>query len=150
MKPFLSPQRLLLVAAFFLSTAGLCPAQSDAPYTEGTVYAITMVRTKPGMEDEYLKSLAANLKPMLDEAKSTGLIISWSVLLGEAATPQDYNVVLVEQYKNMAAFDGLRDKFDPIEKKVVGDASKMTQLAVKRMEIRDIVGSKIMREIKLK
>src|SRR5206468_4829751 len=32
--------------------------QSTAPYTEGGVWQITMVKTKPGMSDDYLKGLA--------------------------------------------------------------------------------------------
>jgi len=45
-------------------------SRSDAPYTEGTVWNITMVKVKPGLGDQYLKGLAKTLKGTLDEAKS--------------------------------------------------------------------------------
>src|SRR6202022_3108477 len=54
------------------------------------------------------------------------------------------------EYANMAALDGLRDKTDPIGAKMVGNEDQQRQMAVKRLEIREIVGGKLMREITLK
>jgi hypothetical protein len=50
----------------------------------------------------------------------------------------------------MAAFDGLRDKVDPIAEKVMGSEEQRRTLAVKRLDIREILGVKTMREITLK
>ena len=50
----------------------------------------------------------------------------------------------------MAALDGLRDKTDPIATKTIGTEDQQRQLAVKRLEIREIMGDKTMREITLK
>ena len=60
---------LSLIASIAVSTAftGLCRAQSDAPYTEGPVWNITMVKAKYGMTDDYLKGLAKTFKGTLDE-----------------------------------------------------------------------------------
>jgi len=44
--------------------------QSTAPYTEGGVWQITMVKTKPGTSDDYLKALAKIFKSTNDEAKA--------------------------------------------------------------------------------
>jgi hypothetical protein len=62
--------------------AGRCGAQSDAPYTEGPVWQITMVKTKYGMGDEYLKGLAKTFKTTLEEAKKEGLVMDYKILLG--------------------------------------------------------------------
>ena len=124
--------------------------QSTAPYTEGAVWQITMVRTKPGMSDDYLRALAKIFKSTNDEAKRQGVITDYKILAGEAATQQDFDMLLMTQYPNMAALDGLRDKMDPISAKLVGTEDQQRQLAVKRLEIRDIMGDKTMREITLK
>jgi hypothetical protein len=124
--------------------------QSTAPYTEGTVWQITMVKTKPGMGDEYLKALAKIFKTTNDEAKKQGIITDYKILIGDAATQHDYDMLLMVQYPNMAALDGLRDKTDPIDAKMVGSEDQQRQLAVKRLEIREIMGDKLMREITLK
>jgi hypothetical protein len=143
---------LILVATAALSTAwaGLCSAQSDAPYTEGTVWNVTMVKTKYGMTDDYLKGLAKTFKGTLDEAKKQNLIIDYKILLGDSAMPHDFDILLMVESKNMAAFDGAREKFDPIAKKIEGSEDQQRQTAIKRVDIREILGSKLMREITLK
>jgi len=155
----------LSAAIIIAATAGavsICPAQnsasaavttasqSTAPYTEGAVWQITMVKTKPGMGDDYLKALAKIFKSTNDEAKKQGIITDYKILIGDAATQQDYDMLLMIQYPNMAALDGLRDKTDPIGAKMIGNDDQQRQLAVKRLEIREIMGDKTMREITLK
>jgi hypothetical protein len=124
--------------------------QNTAPYTEGGVWQITMVKTKPGMSDDYLKALAKIFKSTNDEAKKQGIITDYKILAGDASTQQDYDILLMIEYPNMAALDGLRDKMDPISTKLIGTEDQQRQLAVKRLEIRDIMGDKTMREITLK
>ena len=63
--------------------ASLCSAQSDAPYTEGPVWNITMVKAKPGMGDEYLKSLAKTLK-LTRRSKEAESDRRLQILLGDA------------------------------------------------------------------
>src|SRR5712671_2797049 len=129
---------------------GLCRAQSDAPYTEGPVWTVTMVKAKYGMGDEYLKGLAKTLKGTLDEAKKQNLVLDYKILLGNAGTPQDFDILLMVESKNMAALDNGREKFDPIARKVVGTTDQQQAMAVKRLDIREIIGTKLMREITLK
>ncbi len=132
------------------ASAAVTNAQSTAPYTEGAVWQITMVKTKPGMGDDYLKALARIFKSTNEEAKKQGIITDYKILIGDAATQQDYDMLLMIQYPNMAALDGLRDKTDPIGAKMIGNDDQQRQLAVKRLEIREIMGDKTMREITLK
>ena len=143
---------LILAASVALVTAwtGLCSGQSDAPYTEGSVWNVTMVKTKPGMDDQYLKGLATTFKGNLDEAKKQKLIISYKILIGSAATPNDFNILLMVESKDMAALDNGREKFDPIAKKIEGSVEEQEKTMVKRLDIREIVGDKLMREVTLK
>jgi len=92
------------------------------------------------MSDDYLKALAKIFKSTNDEAKRQGIITDYKILAGDAATQQDYDILLMVEYPNMAALDGLRDKTDPIGAKMVGTEDQQRQLAVKRLEIRDIMG----------
>ena len=142
--------QIVALAALSLGIASVCSAQSDAPYTEGPVWNITMVKAKYGMGDEYLKGLAKTLKVSLEEAKKQDLILDYKILLGTAATPQDFDILLMVESKNMAALDNAREKFDPIARKMVGTPDEQRGMAVKRLDIREIMGSKLMREITLK
>ena len=109
-----------------------------------------MVRAKTGMSDDYLKNLAKAYKSTSDEAKKQGIIMDFKILLGDAANADDFDILLMVQYKNMAALDGLREKTDPIATKLIGGEEQLREGSIKRMEIRDILGSKTMREITLK
>jgi hypothetical protein len=142
--------QIVAVAALSLGIASLCSAQSDAPYTEGPVWTVTMVKTKTGMTDEYLKELAKTLRGTLEEAKKQNLVLDYKILLGNPATPQDFNILIMVESKNMAAQDNTREKFDPIARKVVGTTDQQQAIQVKRLDIREIIGTKLMREITLK
>jgi hypothetical protein len=147
MKKYLT---LAVSAALFTAWTGLSSAQSDAPYTEGPVWQITMVKAKYGMSDDYLKGLAKTFKGTLEEAKKQDLILDYKILIGDAANPQDFDILLMVESKNMAAFDNGREKFDPIAKKIEGSVDQQRATATKRLEIREIMGNKLMREITLK
>ena len=151
----MKPTSLILITIGALAIATVCPAQtsstasvgSTAPYTEGPVWDITMVRTKAGMGDDYIKNLAGAYKSTSEEAKKQGIIVDYKILLGDAAGRDDFDIMLMVEYKNMAALDGLREKTDPIARKLIGSEDVMKQAASKRMEIREILGTKTMREI---
>jgi hypothetical protein len=85
-----------------------------------------------------------------EEAKKQGIIVDYEVLLGDASEPHAYNILIMQEVKNFAAYDGIREKIDAIEKKVVGTEDQQRQLAIKRVEVREILGTKRMREITLK
>ncbi len=132
-----------------LVTVWASPVQSEIPYAEGSVWQVTMVHTKPGMSDDYLKGLQKSLKTTLEEQMKQGLVVSYKILLGQAATPGDFDIINMVEFKNMAALDGLREKTDPIATKLIGSDDQQRQAAMKRAEIREIVGTKFMREITL-
>jgi hypothetical protein len=82
--------------------------------------------------------------------KKQNLILDCKILLGDAATPQDFDILLMVESKNMAALDNAPEKFNPITRKIVGTNDQQQALAVKRLDIREIMGNKLMREITLK
>jgi len=148
--------RSFVIAGLFISV--VCLAQtnatgdkgSSAPYNEGPVWTLTMIKTKTGLADEYLKQITGTVKPVYDEEKKQNIILDYKILNGEASSPQDFNIVILVEYPNWAAFDHLRDKMDPIVEKVMGTEDQRSATAVKRLEIREILGTKTMREITLK
>jgi hypothetical protein len=125
-------------------------AAAGAPYSEHSVWEITLVKTKAGMDDDYLRSIAQTFKGTMEEEKKQGLIMDYKVLIGDASNRDDFNILLMVEYKNMAVFDGLREKTEPIMAKVVGGQDAQRQLAVKRLDVREILGNKTMREVLLK
>ncbi len=102
------------------------------------------------MTDDYLKGIAKTFKGELEEAKKQNLIMDYKVLIGEAATPQDFDILLMVESPNMAALDNAREKFDPIANKIGGSVDQQHATATKRLDIREIMGAKLLREVTLK
>jgi hypothetical protein len=73
----------------------------------------------------------------MEEEKKQGLIMDYKVLIGDSSNREDFNILLMVEYKNIAAFDGLREKTDPIIAKVLGSQDAQRQLAVKRLDVRE-------------
>jgi len=109
-----------------------------------------MIKTKTGLGDEYLKQITQTVKPVYEEEKKQKIILDYKILNGEATSPQDFNILILVEYPNWEAFDNLRDKMDPIVEKVMGTEDQRRATAVKRLDIREILGTKTMREITLK
>jgi len=129
-------------------------AQDDDLYKDGTVWSLTFVRTGANKSDDYLKGLASTWVANMDEAKKEGLIVSYKILVGNPANKDDFDIVLMIENRNMAALDPdeSRDaKFDAIEKKIRDKMGDKYQSTITNYdEIRDLRGTKLMREIHLK
>lgn len=142
---------LSLPAVLFLMLcfAGTSLAQ-ERPYEDGTVWYLTFVKTKTGMEDDYFKYLAKNWKAMLDAAQTEGFVVSSKIIGAPAANRDDWNLMLMIEVKNMASLDELEEKMMALAAKVLGPEEKMKQEMIKLSEIREILGEKLGREIILK
>jgi hypothetical protein len=142
--------RIIAIIALTCGLSGLCFGQSSAPYTEGSVWTLSMIKTKTGLNDEYLKQITGTVKPVYEEAKKQKTILSYKILNGESSDSHDFNILILVEYPNWAALDTLRDKMDPLLTKVMGSEEQRKDLAVKRLDVREILGTKTMREIMLK
>jgi hypothetical protein len=151
--------KLFFATIVTLGTISICLGQtmspapsktSGAPYVEGPVWALTFVKTKAGLDDEYFRQISQTVKPVYETAKTQKIILDYKVLTGDAIGMNDANIIIMVEYPNMAAFDGLREKMDPILEKAMGSEDQRRNMAVKRLDIREILGTKTMREITLK
>jgi hypothetical protein len=125
-------------------------ADEERPYTEGTVVSVGYIRTKYGMFDEYMKYLAGPYKHLMEEQKKAGTIVDYGVYQAYPRNPHEPDLILTVVYKNWAAFDGLRDKIDPITKKVFGSLESASKGAVDREKVRESLGGAFLQELKLK
>jgi hypothetical protein len=123
---------------------------AGAPYNEGHVWTLTMIKTKTGLDDDYLRQITNTVKPVYAEEKKQNIIVDYKILMGDAHNRDEANIIILVEYPNMAAFDGLRAKTDPIAEKIMGNEDQRRDMAVKRLDIREILGSRTMREITLK
>ena len=141
--------RLVAVSLLFL---GVRPAlaQDSVPYTEGDVVNVSADRTEPGQFNAYMRYLAGPYRQIMDEARNQGLIKSYEFYSAQPRTPHDADLYLVTVYPNFAAFDGLSDKMDAISNKVFGSMSAAETAEVDREKLHKLLGSELLRELKLK
>ena len=91
-----------------------------------------MIKTKTGLSDEYIKQITGTVKPVYDEEKKQKIILDYKILNGEASDPHDFNILILVEYPNMAAFDSLRDKMDPVIAKVMGSEEQQRDQQAER------------------
>jgi hypothetical protein len=135
---------MILVLAIACSTASFAQTRS---YKEGSVWSVSIIKSETGQTVAYLNSLKTTWKGIMDEAKAQGLILSYKILSGQAANPADFDIMLLVEYKDMAAMDGNDDKWDAISAKVVGNDDVQGKLRDTRVKMRTIYGGKLLREI---
>lgn len=144
------PKWVTLFTFVALALCARAGVAQDKAYTEGTVWTVTFIKVKPGMFDTYMRDLSSQRKKLMEEAKKQGLIVSEKMFTGSASSRDDWDLMLMIEYKNWAAFDGLSDKFDALALKLIGSEEKQVQMMVKRTEVREIVGEKTLQEIRFK
>jgi hypothetical protein len=122
-------------------------AQVSRPYRNGSVWEIAFIRVKPGMDPAYLNYLATDWKRNQETAKREGLILSYKVLVTEAHGGTDWNLLLLTEYKDLATMEANEPKADALAQRVVGDDQKQMQGYKERLEIREVMGQRLAREI---
>ena len=139
--------KVLAIAA--LCCVGFTAASwaADRPYTMGSVWTLTLVRVKAGMDQQYLTDLAATWKKAMDEAKKQDLVLSYKILDGNSANKDDWNLIILVEQKAWAGFDTPPERFDAIVEKLVGGEKQQTEMLIKRSDVREIVGTKNLQEI---
>ena len=147
--PFRRMSPLVLFGVLSLGSV-FAYGQEAKPYTEGTVWNVTMIRVKPGMFEVYMRDVLPMRKKLDEEAKKQGVLLSSHVLSGNSSGRDDFDVLILDEYKNWAAFDGMTAKYDAMMSKIVGAEDKQVQVMMKRTDIREILGEKNMQELVIK
>jgi len=134
-------------------TAAICvPATAmDKNYKRGSVWTVTLVKVEPGKGDDYIDSLKDAFIRVNDEAIKEKVILSYKILVGDAANNTDWNVMIMTEAANFAALDTMEAKFDAIAAKAYGSLDKAEatdkEAMTNRAKIRTIFGDKMLQEI---
>jgi hypothetical protein len=135
----------LIVSLLLLGVSAY--AQVSRPYHNGSVWDIGFIKMKPGMETAYLNYIATDWKRSQEEMKKGGLILSYKVLTTESHGANDWNIMLLTEYKDMATMEANEAKQEALAQKVVGSDEKQRQGYRERLEIREVMGGRLAREI---
>jgi hypothetical protein len=120
----------------------------DRPFHEGPVWTITFIHTKAGLGLKYLEYLATEWKKEQDALKKAGLILDYKVIGGESHSPQDWDLMLMTEYKDLTTYESNADKMEAVAMQALDlNDQKMLQGYQERANWREIIGDRLTREI---
>jgi hypothetical protein len=137
-------------ALLTLTTLTTTALADGRDWNDGPVINVASIRTVDGHFDDYMHWLATAYKKQQEAAKKAGLITAWRVIVIEPRGPNEPDILLVTEYKNWAALDGLGGKFDAILVQTEGSVEKANQTEVERAKIRTVLGSRTQQQALLK
>jgi hypothetical protein len=143
----LAPAVILLA---LLSSA--TPLSGQAPtraYEDGVVWQLVFVRTKPGTFDHYMEALDRYFRLELEEAVRQGLLVDYKIITKWPASPDDWDVMIMEGYPNMAALDDFQAKWNAVDERVFATLRDRDEAIVDLGPLRTSLGRVIAREVLL-
>jgi hypothetical protein len=143
-------QMLWAVLVVSLAAAGISVfAQSHRPWRNGSVWELQFIQIKPGMDPAYLGWISSDWKKEQEALKAQGIILSYKVLQTEGHTPGDWNLILMTEFKDLASLEANEAKADTVAQQVAGNDEKQMEGYKERAAIREVMGSRLAREIVL-
>jgi len=142
-------RKVLLVSLFALTLLSALPAYAQSPnYDVGPVWRVTYYHIKPGQGEAFWKDFRENVKPVYEEAKKQALLSDYKVWYNVTTDrPDDWDVAVATIYPNYAAIDQIDAKAATISAKHYGSREAMLEAAKKRNDFREVVMSKLAREV---
>lgn len=137
-----------VVLLMLLSSIG---SAQERPYKAGAVTVVTSVKVMDGQYNNYMKYLASTWKRTMAASKEAGIVVDYSVFNASPRRADDADLYLVTTYPNMASFDGLTEKMDPILAQTMKmNIAQREEAAEKRTVMRTILGSEVLRAVEFK
>ena len=119
-------------------------------FTPGSVWEVSMIRIHPGMDQAYMQYLDTELKKESDAAIKNGFMKSYKILRTQG-DDAEWNMLIMREYESFGSLEKNAEKADEVLRQATGlDDQKGMQGYTDRAKIRDVVGTKFMREIVLK
>jgi len=150
MKNMIRVIAVLAFAAMLLPTFSLAQAVPVRPFHDGPVWDIAFIKAKPGVGLKYMEYLATEWKTEQEALKKAGLTLNYMVIETESHGPDDFNLMLMTEFKDLATLEADQDKREAVANKALNsNDKKMIEGYQERASWREIIGSRLAREITL-
>jgi hypothetical protein len=142
-------RKVLWATLFVAMLLTALPARAQNPnYDVGPVWRVTYYHVTPGQGEAFWKDFRENLKPIYESLKKEGLISDYKVWVNVTTDhPGDWDVALGLLVTNYAAIDQLDAKAATSIAKHYGSRDAMIEAGKKRNALREVVASKLAREV---
>jgi hypothetical protein len=145
----ISRKMALAICAGALVLAVTATAQVYKYYTPGTVWTVTTIRVKSGMDQAYLNYLDTEFKKESDAQVKAGYMKSYKILR-TLDDDSSWNMLILREYKSLAAMEADAEKSDALSLQTVGNDNVQMQGYEDRSKIREVLATKTARELMLK
>jgi hypothetical protein len=120
-------------------------------YEEGPVWQMMTFRTAPGKTELHLKNIATAWEHQLKLAVKKGVLIDYKVLTKWSSNPDDWNIMVIEMFPNMASYDTFWKDWAAIDAETVDRPEFLERLAsLKTTADTQFLGTVFAREVRLK
>jgi hypothetical protein len=142
-------KRILVVALFLATLFTAIPAHAQNPnFDTGPVWRVIYLHIKAGQGEAFWKDVRENLKPTYESLKKEGLISDYKFWTNVTVDhPDDWDVAIGLLFPNWAALDQSDAKGATIVAKHYGSRDAMIEAGKKRNDLREVVASKLAREV---
>lgn len=142
-------RKVLWAIPFAMILLGVLPAHSQNPnFDVGPVWRVTYFHLKPGQGEAFWKDFRENLKPVYESLKKENFITDYKVWNNSTTDgPNDWDVAVALVFANFAALDQADAKAATLVAKHYGSRDAMIEAGKKRNDLREVVMSKLAREV---
>lgn len=143
--------RKALLGTLFVATLLVANATAQSQTSEaGPVWRMVYYRIKPGQEGASWKDFQENAKPIFEQWKKEGIVTDYKIFQNPLKDrPDDWDVVLLLAHPNYAALDQ-EAKIGAAYLKHHGSQEAAAAAAMKRRELREVITTRLVREVLLK
>ncbi len=143
-------RRVLVVASIVLAASATIGAQVYKYFKPGTVWTVTAVRMKAGMDQAYLEYLDGAFKKETDAQIKAGFMKSYKLVRTLDDDYDGWNLLILREYASLAALEANEEKADALSAQIIGNDQAQMQGYADRSKVRDVLWTRTAREIVLK
>lgn len=144
----------LIASAMLLASSHTATAQTAKialeTYEEGPVWQIMTFRTPPGKTERHLRNIATAWEHQLKLAVKTEVLVDYKVLTKWSSNPDDWNIMVIEIFPNMASYDTFWRDWATIDAQTVDTPEFADRLARLEATGTEFLGTVFAREVFLK
>ena len=143
-----------MLALFIVATPQYSTAQTAQialeTYEEGPVWQIMQFRTPPGQTERHLKNIATVWEHQLKLAVKKGVLVDYKVLTKWSSSPDDWNIMVIEIFPDMASYDTFWIDWAEIDAETVETPEFAERLGRREKTGTEFLGTVFAREVYLK
>ena len=119
-------------------------------YTPGSIWTVTTIRIVSGMDQAYFQYLDTSFKKESDAQVQAGFMKSYKILRTLDDNGASWNMLILREYASLADFERNTEKADAKSREVSGTDEMAMKGYEDRTKIREVLGTRTARELRLK